>query len=171
LAPPHILEEARSRWLEAFERCSQHTLRCLCCPLRRQDPGDGGLGTLLADHSSVTSVLTSGVSLAKSPSQQRLDHLEDEYIDPEAQERGERSWWSDQYHKVMHEVERGATRFALGDSNLGMTVQPRRQRAESAKRSSTAGGPRPLLLGSRLSTSPVVDERKGLFRSLSRKSK
>jgi hypothetical protein len=170
LAPPHILDEARLKWLDAFERCSQHTLRSLCCPLRRTLPSkeSAQLGSPLTDQDSVVSMLASGATLIRSPSQQ----IPGCDVDMEQQERVERSWWSDRYHNIMQDMERNSARLTLGEGHLGITVQPRRQRvADPTKRASTGPVPRPLLLSARAASSPITDDRGRPLRSAPRKSR
>ncbi|KAG8905674.1 hypothetical protein FRB99_008447 [Tulasnella sp. 403] len=175
LAPPHILEDARAKWLEAFERCFQHTLRSLCFPVKRKhDPIDEPLNFSPDSGCSVMSMLSSGLPLPKSPSQQMIDSRRGTGGDGVEQERAERGWWSAQFHKVLRELERPDVKVTYsGHTEAAMTlpVQPRRS---SEKRMST--GPRPLLLGTRNAGSAVTtpskptEERKGLLRSFTRKT-
>lgn len=146
IAPPDILREARKKWLDAFEKCSHHTLRALCFPFA----GDSAPST--STSNTVLSILS-----AEQPIAPTLE-----------EEREERSWWSAQFHAVMREME-GKLDFLSFKGDLlgvGLAVEPRRQRLSTIGNatSGSGSGPRPLLLGSKLGGG-------GLLRSFSRKGR
>jgi hypothetical protein len=176
LAPLHVLDEARIKWLEAFQRCFQYTLRALSFPSINGRPLTDGshLNFDLNARKSVMSILSSGLPLPKSPSQQIIDEIEEgRKEDLVEQEREERGWWSMVFHQVMREMERNDGRmFQNGQLSLGGLPVPRSRltRANEVKRVSM-NGPRPLLLGSHVGSPVLSDERKGLLRSFSKKAK
>lgn len=171
LAPPNILEEARLKWFDAFNKCSSHTFRSLCFPPKPGSDILGSLSSLPKSRESVFAMLSSGTPLLRSPSQLTMNggRRPDEEESPE---RLERQWWSEQFQKVMREMERGEIPWMTSDVNSTMAVQPQHRRTADPKRASVMGGPRPLLLGSKLSSTSATEERKGgLLRSLSRKGR
>ncbi|KAG8987504.1 hypothetical protein FRB90_003309, partial [Tulasnella sp. 427] len=173
LAPANILEEARTKWFDAFDKCSKHTLRSLCFPpkLDTDIPGSLTLSPLPKSRGSVFAMLASGSPLLRSPSRLNMDS-ERRPEEEESPERQERQWWSAQFQKVMREMERGEIAWMTSGVNSTMAVQPQHRRTADPKRASAMGGPRPLLLGSKSAASSATEERKGgLLRSLSRKGR
>lgn len=173
LAPPNILEEARSKWFDAFDKCSRHTLRSLCFPPKPESdsPGSTAFSPLPKSRGSVFAMLALEAPLPCSPSQLAMDG-ERRAGGGESPERLQRQWWSARFQNVMREMERGEIPWMTSDVNSAMAVQPQQRRMADPKRASTMGGPRPLILGSKLSSSSATEERKsGLLRSLSRKGR
>lgn len=173
LAPPNILEEARSKWFDAFDKCSRHTLRSLCFPPKPESdsPGSTAFSPLPKSRGSVFAMLALEAPLPCSPSQLAMDG-ERRAGGGESPERLQRQWWSARFQNVMREMERGEIPWMTSDVNSAMAVQPQQRRTADPKRASTMGGPRPLILGSKLSSSSATEERKsGLLRSLSRKGR
>ncbi|KIO23153.1 hypothetical protein M407DRAFT_215424, partial [Tulasnella calospora MUT 4182] len=172
LAPPNILEEARSKWFDAFDKCSKHTLRSLCFPPKPDigNPGSVTFSPLPKSRGSVFATLALAAPLLRSPSQLAVNG--ERAGGEESTERLQRQWWSTQFQNVMREMERGDIPWMTSDVNSAMAVQPQQRRSADPKRTSIMGGPRPLILGSKLSSSSATEERKGgLLRSLSRKGR
>jgi len=177
VAPLHVLDEARNKWLDAFQRCFQHTLRALSFPSSNgRHLTDGShLDFDLNARKSVMSILSSGLPLPKSPSQQIIDEIEEgRNGDPVEQEREERGWWSMLFHQVMREMERNdgrmfqSNKFILGG---GAPLQRSPLARTNEMKRVSINGPRPLLLGSQSNGTGAGDERKGLLRSFSKKGR
>lgn len=171
LGPPQALEEARMKWLEAFQKCVQYTFRSLCFPAR--SPSQSFNGYSLDSHVSVASLLGSGRPLPKSVCSPGVGSQTSNGCDSGDDFDGERVEWTAKFQHVMRDMEHQSHKavdhlLALGPSTA---VQPRRQRTADVRRNSSITGPRPLLLGSQSSIVQPVEERKGLLRSFSRKSR
>ncbi|KAG8999685.1 hypothetical protein FRB94_005988 [Tulasnella sp. JGI-2019a] len=167
LGPPHALQEARMKWLEAFEQCVQYTFRSLCLPTRRQYPDlASSLDAAINSQYSVMSVLASGDLLPRTSC---VPDLEAEAMTGLSGD--ESRWWMAKFQRVVREMEidHGKSIHQLLTLAPSTTVQPRRQRTAELKSNTSHSGPRPLLLAS--APTLVPEERKGLLRSFSRKAR
>lgn len=167
LGPPQALDEARQKWLDAFDKCVQYTFRSLCLPTRRQHTDlAASLDAAIDPRYSVMSNLASGDLLPKTSC---LPHLEAEAMTGLSGD--ESRWWMAKFQRVVREMEvdQGQTVHQLLALAPATVVQPRRQRTAELKSNTSLSGPRPLLLGS--VSAPPPEERKGLLRSFSRKAR
>ncbi|KAG8851759.1 hypothetical protein FRB96_009124 [Tulasnella sp. 330] len=167
LGPPQVLEEARQKWLEAFDKCVQYTFRSLCLPTRHQYPDlASSLDAVVDPRYSVLSILASGDLLPRTSC---LPDLEAEAMTGLSGD--ESRWWMAKFQRVVREMEvdQGQTVHQLLALAPATAVQPRRQRTAELKSNSSLSGPRPLLLAS--VSAPPPEERKGLLRSFSRKAR
>ena len=88
-------------WVDAFQKCCKTTQHALIPP---KPVVKRSAGNLNADtHSSVMSILASGLPMPKSPS---LRIEEQVATSRQVQEREERGWWTLRFYQVMSELRR-----------------------------------------------------------------
>lgn len=96
------------KWVEAFSRCHQFTLRSLSFPSHSGAYLAHGTNVDLEldTRQSVMSILASGLPLPKSPSVQIEEISLGQVADVLQQEREERGWWSLRFQQVLREMQR-----------------------------------------------------------------
>lgn len=154
------LSAAKTKWMDAFERCFRFTLHSLSFPSYTTNLfTNGGNMDLDSDtKNSVLSILASGLPLPMSPSQQLNEAQKGRPADLVQEEREERGWWSLRFQQVLKEMQR-SSRSPILSAGPSQTDNRHRQ---TEKRSAT----RPLLLSTNQSSTP---SRKNSILSLGRK--
>lgn len=104
--------ETSAKWLSAFRRCSDFTLRSLSF-LSYSGGHLDHVDLELDTHQSVLAIMATGLPLPKSPSVQLEELVHGESGNTRQQEREERGWWSLRFQQVLREMQR---RDALSSS-------------------------------------------------------
>lgn len=101
-------DDTSAKWLSAFRRCSDFTLRSLSFLSHSGGHLVHGLDMDLEldTHQSVLAIMASGLPLPKSPSVQLEEVVHGETGNPRQQEREERGWWSLRFQQVLREMQR-----------------------------------------------------------------
>lgn len=141
LQPTEQMDEAKNKWLAAFDRCYGYTLRALTFPSVAPKSSENSQEIR---GSSVMDLLTSGTPLPKSPSYQG-DLPESEQWDPSQREDRDSERWSRKFKVVLREIERTQDTPVMLIGDAALTIGRGLKRVHTTDRT-RRNGPQQLLL-------------------------